>query len=341
VPPTKRAPRPRRRPNYRLVKIHRNYTVDEAAKNLGVVEETIRRWLKSGKLPAITDKIPTLILGGDLFDFLQARSAKRPKLPAHQCYCFKCRGPRAPALGMADYIPRTPTTGTLRALCETCLTVMNKVVSALTIAELEAVVELSIKQAEQHLVDTSSPCLNAVWLLHGTQSNPQDAGRGSQARRHHIKLPSGVFRPYAGVSTAIVIFTKTNSGGTDHVWFYDVRADGLSLDDKRQALVSADKFGPVPSQPLVADEHEKNNLPDLVGRWNERSGRERERPRTTQSFAVPKAEIALADYDLSINRYKEVVHSPVEHRVPKAIIAELRTLETEIARGLDELEAML
>jgi hypothetical protein len=160
VPSAKRAPRPRRRPNYRLVKIHRNYTVDEAAKTLGVVEETIRRWIKSGALPALTDKIPTLILGGDLSDFLKARSAGRPKLPVHQCYCFKCRGPRAPALGMADYIPRTSTTGTLRALCETCLTVMNKVVSASTIVELSAVVELSIQQAEQHLIDTSQPCLN-------------------------------------------------------------------------------------------------------------------------------------------------------------------------------------
>lgn len=160
MPSAKRAPRPRRRPNHRLVKIHRNYTIDEAAKNLGVAEETIRRWLKSGKLPAITDKIPTLILGGDLVDFLQARSAKRPRLPVHECYCFRCRAPRAPAAGMADYIPRTPTTGTLRALCENCLTVMNKAVSASAIEELEASVELSIRQAEQHLLDMPQPCLN-------------------------------------------------------------------------------------------------------------------------------------------------------------------------------------
>lgn len=160
MPSAKRVPRHRRRPNHRLVKIHRNFTVHEAAKNLGVAKETIRRWLKSGKLPAITDTIPILILGGDLFDFLQARSAKRPKLPVHRCYCFKCRGPRSPAAGMADYIPRTPTTGTLRALCETCLTVMNKVVSASAITALEAVLDLSIQQAEQHLIDTSQPSLN-------------------------------------------------------------------------------------------------------------------------------------------------------------------------------------
>jgi hypothetical protein len=160
VPLAKRAPCPRRRPNYRLVKIHRNYTVDEAAKTLGVDKVTIRRWLKSGKLPALTDKIPALILGGDLSDYLQARAAKRPKLPVHHCYCFRCRGGRGPALGMADYIPRTPTTGTLRTLCETCSTVMNKVVSASAIPALKAIVELSIKQAEQHLMDTSQPCLN-------------------------------------------------------------------------------------------------------------------------------------------------------------------------------------
>lgn len=152
-----------------------------------------------------------------------------------------------------------------------------------------------------------------------------------------IKLPSGVFRPYAGVSTAIVIFTKTNSGGTDHVWFYDLKADGLSLDDKRQALVGADKFGPVPQVALDEAEHDRNNLPDVLARWAERTGSERERSRTEQSFAVPKAEIAGADYDLSINRYKEVVHAAVDHRAPREIIAELKALEAEIAQGLDEL----
>jgi type I restriction enzyme M protein len=156
-----------------------------------------------------------------------------------------------------------------------------------------------------------------------------------------VKLPSGVFRPYAGVSTAIVCFTKTNSGGTDHVWFYDVQADGLSLDDKRTALLPPEKRGPVPAEALTAVEHEKNNLPDVLKRWAEKDGAERERPRTAQSFAVPKDEIAGAGYDLSINRYKEVEHEAVEHRPPKEIIAELKALEAEIAKGLDELEAML
>jgi type I restriction enzyme M protein len=154
-----------------------------------------------------------------------------------------------------------------------------------------------------------------------------------------VKLPSGVFRPYAGVSTAIVLFTKTNSGGTDHVWFYDCHADGFSLDDKRTLLLSTDKIGP--RAKLAGDEHTKNNLPDIAKRWTERHGAELKRLRTEQSFCVPKAEIAAADYDLSINRYKEVVHEAAEHRAPLEIIAELKALETEIAAGLDELEGML
>jgi type I restriction enzyme M protein len=154
-----------------------------------------------------------------------------------------------------------------------------------------------------------------------------------------VKLPSGVFRPYAGVSTAIVLFTKTNSGGTDQVWFYDCQADGLSLDDKRTSLLPAEKIGP--RAKLSEDEHTKNNLPDIAARWQQRRGTERERPRTAQSFCVPKAEIAVAGYDLSINRYKEVVHESTAHRPPKEIIAELKALEQEIAKGLDELEQML
>jgi type I restriction enzyme M protein len=156
-----------------------------------------------------------------------------------------------------------------------------------------------------------------------------------------VKLPSGVFRPYAGVSTAILLFTKTNSGGTDHVWFYDCQADGLSLDDKRTLLLPADKQGPTPDAALTEEEHARNNLPDIAARWPERSGAERERARTEQSFCVPKDEIVAAGYDLSINRYKEVVHEQQEHRPPKEIIAELKGLEREIAQGLDELEAML
>jgi type I restriction enzyme M protein len=154
-----------------------------------------------------------------------------------------------------------------------------------------------------------------------------------------VKLPSGVFRPYAGVSTAIVLLTKTNSGGTDQVWFYDCQADGFSLDDKRTPLLPAAKIGP--RAKLGDDEHGKNNLPDIAARWQQRNSTEREHPRTAQSFCVPKAEIATAGYDLSINRYKEVVHDTAEHRPPKDIIAELKALEKEIVEGLDELERML
>jgi type I restriction enzyme M protein len=156
-----------------------------------------------------------------------------------------------------------------------------------------------------------------------------------------VKLPSGAFKPYAGVSTAILVFTKTNSGGTDHVWFYDVEADGRSLDDKRTLLLSEDKFGPVPRIPLAEQEHAKNNLPDVLRRWAGHAGRERERPRTAQSFCVPKADIAAKGYDLSLNRYREVVHEEIEHRPPKEILAELANLEEEIQRGMKELEGML
>lgn len=137
-----------------------------------------------------------------------------------------------------------------------------------------------------------------------------------------VKLPSGVFRPYAGVSTAILFFTKTNSGGTDHVWFYDVQADGFSLDDKRNAT-------------------DANDLPDVLERWAERDGDERERERTEQSFCVPKADVAAQSYDLSLNRYKEIVHDEAEHRAPLDIVADLEKLEGEIQQDLAELKAML
>lgn len=144
-----------------------------------------------------------------------------------------------------------------------------------------------------------------------------------------IKLPSGVFRPYAGVSTAILLFTKTNSGGTDDVWFYDVRADGFSLDDKRNPIADSD-------------------LDDVRTRWATRGvfgwrddSPEYARARTDQSFLVPKADIVAQGYDLSINRYKEVEYEEVEHRAPLDIIADLEKLDAEIAAGLADLKAML
>ena len=157
-----------------------------------------------------------------------------------------------------------------------------------------------------------------------------------------ISLPSGVFRPYAGVSTAILVFTKTGVGGTDFVWFYDVKTDGLSLDDKRAELLPPEKQGPTPSADLSDADHDKNNLPDVLMRWEERNGAERERARTAQSFRVPKAEIAGdGGYDLSLNRYKETEHEEVRHESPGEIIAKLKLIDEEIREGLEELEGML
>jgi type I restriction enzyme M protein len=142
-----------------------------------------------------------------------------------------------------------------------------------------------------------------------------------------ISMPSGVFKPYAGVSTAILLFTKTNSGGTENVWFYDMKADGRSLDDKRTEFADQKK-------------HENNNIPDILSRWRNLEG-DQERTRTDQSFFVPKAEIAANDYDLSINRYKEVVYEEAKHDSPQDILRELGELENEIQADLKALEAML
>jgi type I restriction enzyme M protein len=156
-----------------------------------------------------------------------------------------------------------------------------------------------------------------------------------------ISLPSGVFKPYAGVSTAILIFTKTNSGGTDHVWFYNMTADGWSLDDKRSALLTDDKLGAVPKSALTTDEHSRNNLPDILTRWLERDTSERQRPRTSQSFCVSKAELLAQQYDLSLNRYKGVLHEEVQHRAAQEILADLTDLEGQILQGMKELRSML
>ena len=156
-----------------------------------------------------------------------------------------------------------------------------------------------------------------------------------------ISLPGGVFKPYAGVSTAILVFTKTNSGGTDQVWFYDVEADGWSLDDKRTLLLDYDKLGPLPEKPLTTEEHAKNNLPDVLSRWSERAKGERERARTSQSFCVPKTEIAAQGYNLSLSSYKEISHQEMQHRSPLLILDELRALEKDIERDLQELATLL
>lgn len=136
-----------------------------------------------------------------------------------------------------------------------------------------------------------------------------------------ISMPSGVFKPYAGVSTAVMIFTKTGHGGTDNVWFYDMKADGFSLDDKRSKV-------------------EENDIPDIIARFKNLDA-EKDRERTEQSFFVPKQEIVDNDYDLSINKYKKVEYVPVEYPPTSEIIAELKELENQIKTEMDELEALL
>lgn len=136
-----------------------------------------------------------------------------------------------------------------------------------------------------------------------------------------ISMPSGVFKPYAGVSTAVLVFTKTGAGGTDNVWFYDMKADGYSLDDKRSPI-------------------EDNDIPDIIERFHHLEN-EASRERTEQSFFVPKDEIVENGYDLSINKYKKVEYIPVEYPSTLEIMTELHALEMEITAGLAELEEML
>jgi type I restriction enzyme M protein len=136
-----------------------------------------------------------------------------------------------------------------------------------------------------------------------------------------ISMPSGVFKPYAGVSTAVLIFTKTNSGGTDHVWFYNMTADGLSLDDKRNPI-------------------QDNDIPDILKRWDNQKA-ESKRARTDKSFMVPVKEIRDNNYDLSINRYKEVVYDQKEYELPSVIIQQIEQLDEVRQDLLEELKKML
>ena len=156
-----------------------------------------------------------------------------------------------------------------------------------------------------------------------------------------ISLPRGVFMPYAGVSTAILLLTKTNSGGTDNVWFYDITADGFSLDDKREELLEGSKLGVYPSSSLTAEEHLKNNLPDVLTRWRNRNEAELSRNRNEQSFCVPKSELAKYEYDLSPGRYKCVVHRSTELRPPRTIIEEISKLESDIFHDFEDLKRVL
>ena len=136
-----------------------------------------------------------------------------------------------------------------------------------------------------------------------------------------ISMPSGVFKPYAGVSTAILIFTKTDNGGTDKVWFYEMHADGFSLDDKRSPV-------------------QENDIPDVIARWQNLAGEET-RTRKDQSFLVPVADIRANDYDLSFNKYKEIERVVVEHEDPKTIMARIESLENDIQAALTNLKEII
>lgn len=167
-------------------------------------------------------------------------------------------------------------------------------------------------------------CIVPDGVLFGSSKAHKDI-RSELIEKHRleavISMPSGVFKPYAGVSTAVLVFTKTNHGGTDKVWFYDMKADGLSLDDKRNPVA-------------------ENDIPDIIARFHDLAAEEG-RERTEQSFLVPKAEIVENGYDLSINKYKKTEYVPVEYPPTSEIFAQLRELETEIQKGLAELEGMV
>lgn len=167
-------------------------------------------------------------------------------------------------------------------------------------------------------------CIVPDGVLFGS-SKAHKAIRKELVENHHLRavisMPSGVFKPYAGVSTAVLVFTKTGAGGTDRVWFYDMQADGFSLDDKRSPV-------------------DDNDIPDIIRRFHNLE-QEADRKRTEKSFLVPKQEIADNDYDLSINKYKKVDYVPVEYPPTEEILKDLHALEAEITAGLKELEGML
>jgi type I restriction enzyme M protein len=134
-------------------------------------------------------------------------------------------------------------------------------------------------------------------------------------------MPSGVFKPYAGVSTAILVFTKTNAGGTDKVWFYDMKADGFSLDDKRTPI-------------------DQSDIPDIIARFRHPEGEEN-RERTDQSFFVSKDEIVSNNYDLSINKYKKIEYVAVEYPPTKDILAEIEVINKQVEAETAELRKLL
>lgn len=167
-------------------------------------------------------------------------------------------------------------------------------------------------------------CIVPDGVLFGSSSAHKSI-REELIERHQLRavisMPSGVFKPYAGVSTAVLVFTKTGAGGTDNVWFYDMQADGFSLDDKRGEI-------------------DENDIPDIIARFHHLEG-ETERQRTERSFLVPKQEIVDNGYDLSINKYKKTEYVAVEYPSTQEIMADLRELEMKISEEMDALEGLL
>lgn len=189
-------------------------------------------------------------------------------------------------------------------------------------------------------------CIVPDGVLFGSSKAHQSI-RKELVENHHLRavisMPSGVFKPYAGVSTAVLVFTKTGMGGTDKVWFYDMKADGFSLDDKRSPVEQNDipdiirRFWSIGQTPPVT----KGDIPLREGDNADDILNEEGRARTEQSFFVPKQEIADNGYDLSINKYKKVEYVPVEYPSTTEIMADLHELEMDITAGLAELEEML
>lgn len=136
-----------------------------------------------------------------------------------------------------------------------------------------------------------------------------------------ISMPSGVFKPYSGVSTAILIFTKTDAGGTNKVWFYDMQADGYSLDDKR------------------TKQDNEGDIPDVIARFNNLQA-EADRTRKDKSFFVPREEIIANGYDLTVNKYKEVERVRVEYEKPEIILARIKSLQADIDKAIANYEKL-
>ena len=149
----------RSKPRLKGIKTHRNYTVDEVAKALGVSKGTVRRWIKCG-LPVLKERKPMLILGADLVEFHDGRNASRVSCQLHECFCVKCQAAKPPALDMAEFVPLRPTDGNLRALCPTCGNLMHKRIARHSLEQLGRILEITIAQAPKRLTETADPCTN-------------------------------------------------------------------------------------------------------------------------------------------------------------------------------------